>query len=89
MIGVAFDMDDVYGIGPYSGYPRGGANEAIRTLEEGGFSEQLARAVQHNVTSFVAFVEEEGAGLFWPLAVFLVVRDLYRPVPLNKPISGV
>ncbi len=26
---LAFDMDDVYGIGPYSGYPRGGANEGI------------------------------------------------------------
>jgi carbon-monoxide dehydrogenase large subunit len=27
---LAFDMDDIYGIGPYSGYPRGGANEAIQ-----------------------------------------------------------
>jgi carbon-monoxide dehydrogenase large subunit len=27
---LAFDMNDVYGIGPYSGYPRGGANEAIQ-----------------------------------------------------------
>ena len=26
---LAFDMDDLYGIGPYSGYPRGGANEGI------------------------------------------------------------
>ena len=25
----AFEVDDVYGIGPYSGYPRGGANEGI------------------------------------------------------------
>ncbi len=27
---LAFDMDDLHGIGPYSGYPRGGANEAIQ-----------------------------------------------------------
>ena len=26
---LAFDVDDIYGIGPYSGYPRGGANEGI------------------------------------------------------------
>ncbi len=26
---LAFDVDDLYGIGPYSGYPRGGANEGI------------------------------------------------------------
>jgi carbon-monoxide dehydrogenase large subunit len=27
---VAFDVDDLYGIGPYSGYPRGSANEGIQ-----------------------------------------------------------
>ena len=26
---LAFEVDDIYGIGPYSGYPRGGANEGI------------------------------------------------------------
>jgi aerobic carbon-monoxide dehydrogenase large subunit len=26
---LAFEVDDLYGIGPYSGYPRGGANEGI------------------------------------------------------------
>ena len=27
---LAFDVDDLYGIGPYSGYPRGSANEGIQ-----------------------------------------------------------
>jgi carbon-monoxide dehydrogenase large subunit len=29
---VAFEADDLYGLGPYSGYPRGGANEGIQIV---------------------------------------------------------
>lgn len=29
---IAFDVDDRYGIGPYSGYPRGSANEGIHVM---------------------------------------------------------
>jgi aerobic carbon-monoxide dehydrogenase large subunit len=51
---LAFDMDDVYGIGPYSGYPRGGANEAIHVsnLTGGPYQQRVyrgrARAVFQN-----------------------------------------
>jgi carbon-monoxide dehydrogenase large subunit len=51
---LAFDMDDVYGIGPYSGYPRGGANEALHVgnLTGGPYKQRVyrgrARAVFQN-----------------------------------------
>lgn len=51
---LAFDMDDVYGIGPYSGYPRGGANEGIHVsnLTGGPYRQRVyrgrARAVFQN-----------------------------------------
>ncbi len=51
---LAFDMDDVYGIGPYSGYPRGGANEGIHVsnLTGGPYKQRAyrgrARAVFQN-----------------------------------------
>ena len=51
---LAFDMDDLYGIGPYSGYPRGGANEGIHVsnLTGGPYKHRVyrgrARAVFQN-----------------------------------------
>ena len=43
---LAFDVDDVYGIGPYSGYPRGGANEGIHVsnLTGGPYRQRVYRA---------------------------------------------
>ena len=42
---LAFDMDDMYGIGPYSGYPRGGANEGIHVsnLTGGPYKQRVYR----------------------------------------------
>ena len=42
---LAFDMDDVYGIGPYSGYPRGGANEGLHmsNLTGGPYKQRVYR----------------------------------------------
>jgi carbon-monoxide dehydrogenase large subunit len=42
---LAFDMDDIYGIGPYSGYPRGGANEGIHVsnLTGGPYQQRVYR----------------------------------------------
>ena len=51
---LAFEVDDVYGIGPYSGYPRGGANEGIHVTNLTGAPYQpkayraRARAVFQN-----------------------------------------
>ncbi|HET8722633.1 MAG TPA: mechanosensitive ion channel domain-containing protein [Anaeromyxobacteraceae bacterium] len=37
------------------------------------FGEQLSRIAQHNASALSAFFREEGTGLFWVLAVFVVV----------------
>ena len=35
-ISLAVEVDDLYGIGPYSGYPRGGANEGLQVVNLAG-----------------------------------------------------
>jgi carbon-monoxide dehydrogenase large subunit len=48
---LAFDMDDLYGIGPYSGYPRGGANEGIHVsnLTGGPYQQRVYRGRSRTV----------------------------------------